>query len=190
MLQPESDYVKAVARQMQARLPATPPPPMWTHWYRYYHNITEQLFLQNLEVLADIRESIPYQVVELDDGYQQAWGDWTRTNARFPHGLEWLADQIISKGFTPGLWLAPFAVQDKSSIGREHPDWLVKNRQGKPANAGFQYNMVIKALDLSHPAVLEHLRQLAATLTQEWGYRDAQAGFYQCWRTPWQAPQP
>ncbi len=167
---PEIDYVKAVARQMRPRLPATPPPPMWTHWYRYYHNITEQLFLQNLEVLANVRGSIPYQVVELDDGYQQAWGDWTNTNARFPHGLEWLASQIISKGFTPGLWLAPFAVQDKSGIAREHPDWLVKNQQGKPANAGFQYNMVIKALDLSHPEVLEHLRQLAFTLTQEWGY--------------------
>src|SRR4030042_207168 len=100
---PESDYVKAVARQMHARLQATSPPPMWTHWYRYYHDITEQLFLQNLDELADIRESIPYQVVELDDGYQHAWGDWTRTNARFPHGLEWLADQNISQGFNTGF---------------------------------------------------------------------------------------
>lgn len=164
------DFVEAVARKMQARVPVSPPPPMWTPWYHYYHNITEQLFLQNLTVLADNRTAVPYQVVELDDGYQSAWGDWTSTNAKFPHGLEWLADQISAKGFTPGLWLAPFAVQSKSRIAQEHPDWLVMDRHGKPANAGFLYNMFIQALDLTNPAVLEHLHQLIDTLVHKLGY--------------------
>ena len=38
---PAEEYVKAVARQMRARVPASPPPPMWTHWYHFYHNIDE-----------------------------------------------------------------------------------------------------------------------------------------------------
>ena len=121
-------------------------------------------------MLAGCRESVPYQVVELDDGYQSAWGDWTSTNAKFPHGLEWLADQIIAKGFTPGIWLAPFTVQSRSRIALEHPDWLVKDRRGKPVHAGFVYNMFIRALDLSHPAVLEHLTELMRKLTREWGF--------------------
>jgi alpha-galactosidase len=168
--EPEADYVQAVARQMQARVPVSPPPPMWTHWYHFYHDITEQLFFQNLEALIDQRTDVPYQLVELDDGYQSAWGDWTSTNDKFPHGLRQLALEITAKGFTPGLWLAPFAVQGKSCIATEHPDWLVKDRHGKPANVGFLYNMYIQALDLTHPSVLEHLHKLIDTLIHQWGY--------------------
>jgi len=167
---PAADFVNAVARQMHARIPASPPPPMWTHWYHFYHDITEGLFLENLEVLAELREILPYQVVELDDGYQSFWGDWTSTNVIFPHGLEWLADQISLKGFTPGLWLAPFQVQAKSAVALEHPEWLVKNNRGKPIHAGFQYNMFMQALDATHPEVLEHLRALTDKLTHQWGY--------------------
>jgi alpha-galactosidase len=168
--EPAADFVNTVARQMHARVPASPPPPMWTHWYHFYHAITEQLFLQNLDTLAEHRTDVPFQVVELDDGYQSAWGDWMTTNPKFPHGLKQLAADITLKGFTPGLWLAPFVVQSKSQVAREHPDWLVKNQSGKPINAGFLYNMFIQALDASHPAVLEHLRTLVDTLTHQWGY--------------------
>jgi alpha-galactosidase len=169
-LEPEAEFVKAVARQMCARVPASPPPPMWTHWYHFYHNISEQLFLQNLNVLADKRKVVPIQVVELDDGYQSAWGDWTSTNIKFPHGLHQLASEITGKNLTPGLWLAPFVVQSKSRIAMEHPDWLVKDQHGKPANAGFVYNMFIQALDLTHPAVIEHLINLMDTVAHQWGY--------------------
>ena len=155
---------------MHARVPTSPPPPMWTHWYHFFHDISEELFLETLEVLRDQRETIPYQVVELDDGYQSAWGDWTSTNDKFPHGLEWLADQISQKGFTPGLWLAPFQVQAKSAVAQEHPDWLVKDIHGKPVHAGFQYNMIMNALDATHPAVLEHLGTLMDKLCHQWGF--------------------
>ncbi len=175
--EPAADFLEAVSRQMQARIPTAPPPPMWTHWYHYYHDITEQLFLQNLDELGGQRHKVPFQVVELDDGYQSAWGDWTTTNDKFPHGLEWLAGQIISKGFTPGLWLAPFVVHPKSKVAQQHPDWLVKNVYGKPQKVVFVYNQFLHALDLSHPAVLEHLRRLVSTLTQQWGYRMLKVDF-------------
>ncbi|OGN92438.1 MAG: hypothetical protein A2Z71_09650 [Chloroflexi bacterium RBG_13_50_21] len=169
--EPASDFVNALAREMQARVADTPPPPMWTHWYHFFHDISEELFLQNLDVLADKCSILPFQVVELDDGYQSAWGDWTTTNPKFPHGLEWLADQISSRGFTPGLWLAPFQVIAKSTVAREHPEWLVKGKHGKPIHAGFQYNLFTRALDATHPAVLEHLRQLTDKISHQWGYR-------------------
>ncbi len=168
---PEADFVQAVAGEMHARLPANPPPPMWTHWYQFYHDVSEENFLNSLEALAEERENMPFTVAELDDGYQSAWGDWTSTNQKFPHGLEWLARETSSRGFTPGLWLAPFAVQSTSQVAKQHPDWLVKNIKGQPARAGFLYNMFIQALDLTHPQVLEHLKRLAHTLTQEWGYQ-------------------
>jgi alpha-galactosidase len=169
--QPEAGYVEAVARQMGARVPVQPPAPMWTHWYQYFHDISEARLLENLQVLREKKASVPFQVVELDDGYQFAWGDWTHTNSKFPHGLEWLATQVKDGGFTPGLWLAPFVVERRSEVARKHPEWLVKDHRGRPISAGFQYNLFTHALDLTHPAVLDHLQQLASQLTQQWGYR-------------------
>jgi alpha-galactosidase len=169
--EPQADFSEAVSRQMQARIPASPPPPMWTHWYQYYHDISEQRFLKALDSLAQQRDALPLLVAELDDGYQSAWGDWLTTNDRFPHGLEWLAGQVSQRGFTPGLWLAPFAVERRSAVARLHPDWLVMNATGTPINAGFLYNRFIQALDLTNPEVLEHLRTVANTLSKQWGFR-------------------
>jgi alpha-galactosidase len=168
--EPAADFILALARQMHARVPGSPPPAMWTHWYHFYSNISEELFLKNLNVLVEKRQLVPIQVVELDDGYQAAWGDWTSTNDKFPHGLQWLAEQIKTRGFTPGVWLAPFQVEPRSVVAREHPDWLLRNEGGRPIQAGFQYNKFMQALDGSHPAVLDHFRELMDRVCHEWGY--------------------
>ena len=47
---------------------------------------------------------VPFKVVQLDDGYQSAWGDWTTTNDKFPDGL---AD---AGGGGQASWLHPRAV--------------------------------------------------------------------------------
>ncbi|PWB51593.1 MAG: hypothetical protein C3F13_14255 [Anaerolineales bacterium] len=167
--EPMAEYVEAVARQMDARVPATPPP-MWTHWYHFYHDISEQKLLETAYVLASHRSDLLFTLIELDDGYQSAWGDWTTTNDKFPHGLSWLAERIKAGGFTPGLWLAPFVVHSRSRIARQHPDWLVKNKRGKPTFAAFVYNLVLNALDLTNPEVLDYLQQLASELTHKMGY--------------------
>jgi len=167
---PAEEYVRAVARQMRARVPASPPQPMWTHWYHFYHNINEELFIENLDTIAKIHATIPYQVVQLDDGYQLAWGDWTTCNAKFSHGLDSLASHIKDEGFTPGLWLAPFVVQPDAHVAQQHPDWLLKNHHGRPINSGFFYSFFGHALDTSHPAVLDHIRELMDTIAHHWGF--------------------
>ncbi len=167
--EPMADYVEAVGSEMKARIPSAPAP-MWMHWYHFYHDISEQKLLETLDKLHEQRDVLPFGVVELDDGYQAAWGDWTTTNEKFPHGLGWLAERIRGKGFRPGLWLAPFVVHSKSRIAQQHPEWLIKNKRGKPAFAGFVYNLVLHALDLTNPEVLEYLQQLAFELTHKMGY--------------------
>ena len=167
---PGREYVSAVARQMEARTRLNPQP-QWTHWYHFYQAITAQKFIANLEAIRTVRDQVPFQVVQLDDGYQSAWGDWTTTNPKFPRGLQDLAEQIRGAGYTPGLWLAPFVVQPGSTIDREHGDWLLHSASGRLASAGFFYQFFGRALDTTHPAVLEHLHKLGETLTQRWGYR-------------------
>ncbi len=167
---PAADYVAAVARQMKPRVSATPLPAQWTHWYHFFQYITADLFIQNLNTIDNIRETIPFKIVQLDDGYQSAWGDWTTCNAKFPDGLAHLSRAIKAKGYTSGLWLAPFVVDPRSRIAHEHPDWMVKDNKGKPLISGFFYDFWGYVLDLTRPDVLEHVRSLLHTIAGEWGY--------------------
>ena len=167
---PCSDYIVAVARQMNARVPAEPPPAQWTHWYHYFNSITEDLFIDNLKTIDKINKIIPYKIVQLDDGYQSAWGDWTTCNAKFPHGMPYLSQSITEKGYKSGLWLAPFVVDPRSTVALQHPDWLVKDRKGKPIVSGYFYDFYGHALDLTQPVVQEHIYSLLDTVAHKWGF--------------------
>ena len=76
--------------------------------------VSEQALLSNLDLLSSLRPRFPLDIVQLDDGFQPAWGDWYRTNDRFPSGLGTLSQRIQERGLVPGLWLAPLAA-DKHS---------------------------------------------------------------------------
>jgi alpha-galactosidase len=167
---PMAEYVEAVARQMKPRRSPTPPPAMWTHWYYYFEHITQEQILENLEAADRLRKQIPYEIFQLDGGYYRHWGDWLDWNERFPTGPLELSKRIEAKGFTPGIWLAPFVVDPASKTAQQHPDWLVKDTQGKPIHSGFFYSFYGNALDLTQPAVLEHIRSLMDTLVHEMGY--------------------
>jgi alpha-galactosidase len=174
--EPLANYAEAVAREMKPRLPSRPPPLAWTHWYQFFKDISEERFLGAVERIGSLAAELPFRTVELDDGYQPAWGDWELANPRFAHGLGYLAARIREQGFAPGLWLAPFVVQPGSRLAREHPDWLLLDPRARPARSGFFYSFFGHALDLSQPEVLEHLRGLGRRL-RDWGFALVKADF-------------
>jgi predicted exporter len=61
--------------------------------------------IANLAAAQRLFDPRAFRVIQLDDGFQRAAGDW-ETNAKFPHGHRWLTDHIRAAGFIPGLWLA------------------------------------------------------------------------------------
>jgi alpha-galactosidase len=83
--------------------------------------------------------------------------------------MEEMARQIKATGRTAGLWLAPFMVTKISSIFRNHPDWLLKDKHGRPVPVGLTWAGVPYALDVSHPDVLEWLDKLIRKV-RGWGY--------------------
>ena len=104
----------------------------YTSWYNYYQNINEEIILRDLDAL-DSR----FNVFQIDDGYETYVGDWLEVDPnKFPNGLEKIVSKIKSKGFKAGIWLAPFAVETKSKLFKEHQDWLVKGKNGKPIKTG------------------------------------------------------
>jgi alpha-galactosidase len=138
----------------------------WCSWYHYFHDVTEADLDHNL-ALAD---SWPFDVFQLDDGYQAAIGDWLITNDKFPSDVGSIADRIAAAGRTPGIWIAPFLAAPDSVVATEHPEWLATFPDGSPlitmfnppwggGMGGFMFG-----LDTTHPEVIEHLEGLARTL--------------------------
>lgn len=142
----------------------------WTSWYKYYNRVTEKDVLDNLDSFRDAR--IPIDVFQIDDGYQQAVGDWLSINGKFPSGMKNLADRIREAGYTPGLWIAPFVCERKSRVFREQKDWLVRDSKGRPVRAGFNplWSGPFYALDIYNDGFRAYLEEVFHTVLDGWGF--------------------
>lgn len=139
-------------------------PRVWCSWYSMYGWINQQVFLKALDDFADM----PFDVFQLDDGWQLAHGDW-EANSKFPSGMKAIAEKISATGRTPGIWLAPFMVMPNSQLAKDRPDWLLRDEKGKLIHAGITWSGNPLGLDVTHPEVLEWLDQLIRKV-RSWGY--------------------
>ncbi|MEI8079852.1 MAG: hypothetical protein WCH61_09535, partial [bacterium] len=101
------------------------------------------------DVVVANRDRLPMQVIQIDDGWQNAWGDWTPDLKKFPNGMKPIADKITAAGMIPGIWLCMV----RSSPKGAHPD-----------------GATTEFLDSTHPAVREFIRQTLRDRYAE-GYR-------------------
>lgn len=137
---------------------------VWCSWYSLYTAIDEPALHSIFDALGDQ----PFDVLQVDDGWQIGIGDW-QANAKFPAGMAALADKIKSTGRKAGLWLAPLLVVPTSNLYREHKEWLLRDEQGKLVSAGFNWGEQLYALDTTQPAVLSWLADLMKQV-RAWGY--------------------
>ena len=137
----------------------------WCSWYHYFHAVTEADLRSNLARA----EAWPFDVFQLDDGFQAAIGDWLDTNEKFPTPLDGLAAAMATAGLTPGIWIAPFLAAPASEVARAHPDWLAVHRpSGRPLVGMVNGNWggAVHTLDTSNPEVLDHLEHVARSLVE------------------------
>lgn len=135
----------------------------WCSWLHWFHEITEAATREQLALAADW----PFDVFQLDDGYQAAIGDWLDTNEKFPSGTDGIASAIRAEGRTPGIWLAPFLAAPTSEVARQHPGWLARHEPtGEPLASSFNdhWGGVVGVLDTTNPEVIEHLEEVGRSL--------------------------
>lgn len=140
-------------------------PRVWCSWYSLYGWVNERVVLNALHDFGDM----PYDVIQIDDGWQLAHGDW-EANPKFPSGMKSFADKISATGRVPGIWLAPFMASPNSRLARDHPHWLLRDGHGAPVRAGITWSGNPWGLDVSHPQVLEWLDHLIRRV-RGWGYQ-------------------
>jgi alpha-galactosidase len=148
------------------------PPTGWCSWYYFGPRITAQQVLDNLDFIAKNVPQLKY--IQIDDGYQPAMGDWLETGAAFGGNVQGVLKQIRARGFEPAIWVAPFVAEEKSHLFAQHPDWFVKDAEGKPLRSdkvtfgGWRHGPWY-ALDGTHPEAQQHLANVFRTMRQEWG---------------------
>ncbi len=102
----------------------------WCAW-GYMRNFT----------IDEIRGTLPkvkelgIKWVTIDDGYQQAEGDWQVNNKTFPKGdaqMRALVDEIHAQGFKVMIWWAPLAADPGSKTLIGNPDLKLVTDEGAP----------------------------------------------------------
>lgn len=107
-----------------------PPLSYYNSWLPWHWDINEKLIRESVDAVAETG----FEVFTIDEGWEDAMGDWNPDPKKFPNGLKPLCDYIIEQGMKPGLWISIASAFGDSRVARAHPEWTVKDRSGTPAN--------------------------------------------------------
>ena len=146
---------------------------LWCSWYGHRMDIDENLVLANAAVAAKYLKPLGVEIMQLDHGWQAGdiTGDWIPDTNSFPHGFKWLSEQLQSRyGLKLGLWIAPTDVAETTETFRQHPDWMLKDAQGKPLVNWRWYwkpNPNCYELDASNPNAARWMEDVFARLSAE-----------------------
>ena len=133
-----------------------------------HYNCWEAIYfdhsLAKLTALAERAAALGAERFVLDDGWfgrrdddTTSLGDWTVDRRKWPDGLQPLIDRVHDLGMSFGLWFEPEMVSPDSDLLRAHPGWALGAED--QVLGRFQ-----KALDLSLPAVRDHLFDAISTM--------------------------
>jgi len=172
-------YAEAVTGTMGERK-SKPAENGWCSWYHFYGKETFDDVVSCATELSASPVAAFLRTVQIDDGWNRAatanlpdaWGDWEAHSDKFPSGMAEAARRIHDLGFRAGLWLAPLAVARESRLFREHPDWLVRQRDpetGETSPAPTD-NPDVFSLDCTHPQAIAWLRETFCRVFREWKF--------------------
>jgi alpha-galactosidase len=154
-----------------ARLPIKEIPTGWCSWYCYGDQATKSIVQENLDRFSTMNPRLEY--IQIDDGYSPYEGDWLDPSPAFG-SMDATISAIRKKGFLPAIWVAPFIAEKDSRLFREHPDWFIKDEDGKPLNTatkgfGGWRHAPWYALDGTNPEAQKFLEQTFRTMKERWG---------------------
>jgi alpha-galactosidase len=128
----EGDFARFVKDYLDIRLFERTSYPLFYYctWNPFRKNINDKVIAE----LVDALEGTGVDVLIIDDGWQDFYGDWNSDPVKFPEGIEKTCEYIRSKGIKPGLWFSVATVERESKVFMEHPEWAITGKDGKPAN--------------------------------------------------------
>ena len=131
----------------------------WSSWYQYFTGLRIADIEKNLRLA---RPKFPFEVFQIDDGFEADIGDWLSPKEGFG-SLPDLARLIRDHGYHAGIWTAPFSAAETSALFGRHPEWMVSDI-GLPKVCFRGWEKDIYALDTSNPRVMNWLYETFTAL--------------------------
>ena len=166
----EPDPLAALERYAQEVRVANNPPIRqdtvmgWLSWYCSRLAMTEEFVLGNAKVVAERFRPYGVDTMQVDHGweYRDVVGHWV-ANDRFPHGMNWLSDELRNLDLKLGIWIAASCVSEFTPFYAEHPEALVRNADGTPKVFIEKWHWAphgrVFSLDPTDPGAQQHYRE-------------------------------
>ncbi len=145
----------------------------WCGWGYEFGVTTKQM----LDTIPKLKE-LGIHWATLDDGWFNNYGDWGPRLPTFANNaIPDMVKQFHDQGIKVQVWWLPLAVEDghfgyggrkyvTSDVLKEHPDWLILNKDGKPARMARNLATLCPAL----PEVQEYYKQVTTRFIKDWGF--------------------
>ena len=145
----------------------------WCGW-GYEFNVTPKQMLGTVPKLKEMG----IKWATLDDRWFDTYGDWNPRTDTFPgDSIKEMVDDFHKQGMLAQLWWLPLGVEDGqgkyeshkysvSKVVKEHPEWLILDKNGKHAR-------IVRDLAALCPAVPEvqaYYKQLTEKFIRDWGF--------------------
>lgn len=135
-------------------------------WYYYGLTVTYEDVLTNLERMEQLK--LPFDVFQVDEGWEVTLGEW-EPNEKFPVPMKEVAQRIKAAGYIPGIWTSPFVAKETATVWKEHPEWILRDRNGMPCI--FPMNdTTYYVFDITNQVTYDYFYELYRKLTFDWGY--------------------
>jgi hypothetical protein len=165
-------FADTIARVYQIKL--HPQVAGYCTWYSDPHGgaADEHSIVELAELAARELKPFGFSFVQIDDEWQAGGKfngprrgfDRVRPDGPYPHGMKPVADRFGALGLTAGIWFMPFARNYQDPEYKDRQDWFMGRDNGKL----YETDWGGTSLDLTQPAVQEHLKQLVRTI-HGWG---------------------
>ncbi len=168
------EYADLIVKYSEIKKTKSPPVGLCCAYY-YQGNTVSEVYLQNqLKALSIFPKKSNLKYIQIDAGYC-VWGDWLEINDSFPSGFESVVKEIEKAGLKAGIWLAPYVANSKSKIFAQHPEWFLKDKNGKylegrqSSPVDFMTSLSLRVLDPTHPEVQKYINKVIK-LFIDWGF--------------------
>ena len=149
-------------------------------WYATRLQGGADLVLRNADFVKQRFADYPFEYCHWGHGWQadNSMGNWVAHAEKNPNGMKWLADELDKRGMKLGIFAAFLLVTDDVPLFREHPDWLLREKDGqlssswlgiwqREVNPRVKHDGTVYFLDGTHPEVQDFLRQTIRRLKSE-----------------------
>jgi alpha-galactosidase len=162
-----TEYRRLMVRQgfQMATAPDSAYGPIWCAWGYGRSMKLKQVY----DTLPTVKK-MGFAWVTLDDGWQNNYGDWEVDPKKFPHGdadMKAFVDRIHEEGFKAQLWWSPLSAVPDSQLLKDHPEFLLLNRDGSKRKISWWNSFYLCPADR---AVVEYHKALVRKILVDWGF--------------------